>query len=359
MTSSILAIGLGFVGVLLSGCADLRGTPAAGSEPCECEDWPDINSRLKQVRAVIQVLKTEIDIIKKEEVTTGETVEFDNERKERIEAEKMKVAMNQVVDEEWRKGIKGIRQAKGYTERASCTINNYAETPCLRKYTQVHEAVHQAACAQIPYHKRVFKNPGDGYLGEGTLVQWAEGEINGYSAEIPLIEADLNRLNKACELMFEVDLRQEAPASGPTGGLTYVSTQNGMIPLVFDPIQKVFTGKGKIKVGISYTGTEQGLRCGVEMVPPTSHSVEVTVEHDPTFPTIRVRISQLPDGGFVARCYFGFLPVYTKSFPLSPPPPGTVEIPDWVYHEKGELMAVHKVPDNGGEFRIRRLAPGP
>jgi hypothetical protein len=174
-----------------------------------------------------------------------------------------------------------------------------------------------------------------------------------------LIETDLERLKKACPLMFEVDLRQEAPASGPTGGMTYVSTQYGIIPLVFDPIQKVFTGKGKIEVGISYTGTEQGLRCRVEMVPPTSHPLEVTVVHDPTFPTIQVRISQLADGGFVIRCYIGgFLPILTTSFPLYQPQ-GTVEIPDWVYHEKGELMAVHKIPDNGGEFRIRRLAPGP
>jgi hypothetical protein len=177
MTSSILVIGLGFVGVLLIGCADLHGTPAAGSEPCECEDWPDINSRLKQVRAAINVLKTEIDIIKKEEVTTGETVEFTTDGKDRIEA-LMKVAMNQVVDEEWKKGIKGIRKAAGKTLPSSCTMENYAETPCLRKYIQAHEAIHQAACEAVPFERRYYWNFRTGYLGgsqgNGTLVQWAE-----------------------------------------------------------------------------------------------------------------------------------------------------------------------------------------
>lgn len=359
MTSSNLAIGLGFVGVLLVGCADVRGTPVAGSEPCECEDWQDINSRLKQVRAVIEVLKSEIEIIKEEEVTTGETVEFDNDRKERIEKEKMQIAMNQVVDEEAEKGIKGIRKATGRTETAYCKIENYAETPCLRKYIQAHEAVHQTACVQIPYLKRAVKNFfSDGYLGEGTLLQWVEEEINSYSAEIPFLEADIARLKQACALMFEVDLRQEAAASGPTGGIRYVSTQKGVIPLTFDPIQEVFTGKGKIEVMTSYIGSEGDLNCRVEMTSPTSHPVEVTVVHDPSIPTIKARLSQLPDGGFIIRCYLGPLPVYTTSFPLYHPQ-GTVEIPDWVYHENDELMAVHKIPDNGGEFRIRRLASDP
>jgi hypothetical protein len=358
MTSSILAIGLGFVGVLLVGCADVRGTPAAASEPCECEDWQDINSRLKQVRAVIEVLKSEIEIIKKEEGPTGETVEFDNERKERIEADKMKVAMDEVVTGEAKKGIRGIRRATGNTEPGYCKIENYAETPCLRKYIQAHEAVHQTACIQTPYLKRAVKNFFDGYLGEGTLVEWAEEEIDSYSAEIPLLEADIDRLKKACALMFEVNLRQEAAASGPTGGIRYVSTQKGVIPLTFDPIQEVFTGKGKIEVLTSYIGSEGNLHCRVEMTSPTSQPMEVTVVHDPSIPTIKARVSQLPDGGFIFRCNIGLLPVYTASAPLTHIP-GTAEILDWVYHEDGELMAVHKIPDNGGEFRIRRLAPNP
>lgn len=335
------------IGTLLLGYGEVWGIqpiPVETVKTCECEDLQDISNRLKEARAAVDSYKAEIEIIRQQEARTGQTVEFTGGRRKKLQG-KVQVSLNKVTDQKARKGT-------GETGTGSCDITNNGQTPCLRKYIERHESVHQAACEEVNGFTRRYINLKHGYFAGYTLLQYAEEEIKAYSAEIPLIEADLERLKNECELVFEVDLVSKTPHGN---GQMQLDTTKGIIYLSYDPYKEIHAGKGSIEIIKSLTGTGP---CLIEMLPPTSHPIEVTVMITKglgSTPSIQVGASASPDGGFIHRCHISEWPFFfERSFPLYDPQQ-TVTITDWDYGEEDGLVAVKKIPHNIGEFRIRKL----
>ena len=165
------------------------GIGLAPSLPCQCKDIGDLRRRVQVANAAINAYKNEIAVMKAQEAK-GKTLEFTQERYEKLQ---FLVKESILQNQSWEGGSDATAKTN-----SACEIEiDPIATPCIREVLRIHETVHRKACLASKSVTDLATGKVD-WKQKETLVELAQEEIDGYTAELAYLDAQLKSAEQDC-----------------------------------------------------------------------------------------------------------------------------------------------------------------